>query len=396
MAMFDFLKPKWSAGRMTPEDRARQFWLLQRQTSYSAWERCRNAYGAFVDLVERQCKEEPIGRMAPHRLAQEKKSYQQLVSDGVLAAFDIDQIENWESNRTKWTHATYASVLRGLALYDQGLARLKQGDRSVFLHNSQGVLEDAANAAHHEYQAYYLGGPRGDNSLVFYGKYVPAMKAALQWGCEQIGFAADGLQSAMANMSAPAVWEDNRDVYNPIEKRKTKVIGSSERWKQQTSHLQTLPRVPQYTEDVFVRTGEPCPVFGIYEAQVKDGLMVYMCQGEEAFRYGEPCWHSGGGQAITWKLIWEDQRYLDGVIPPEEAEYFPDAVTPPDFSRFVGEELENDWRSDQLIVARTGEPAPLTGRWAAQDDLGGRVFWRKGDPLPSHKGQPADWVYSGV
>ena len=56
------------------------------------------------------------------------------------------------------------------------------------------LLEDAANAAHHEYQAYYLGGPRGDNSLVFYGKYVPAMKAALQWGCEQIGFAADGLQ----------------------------------------------------------------------------------------------------------------------------------------------------------------------------------------------------------
>ncbi|MDQ5927036.1 MAG: Imm72 protein, partial [Pseudomonadota bacterium] len=71
--------------------------------------------------------------------------------------------------------------------------------------------------------------------------------------------------------------------------------------------------------------------------------MVYMCQGEEAFRYGEPCWHSGGGQAITWKLIWEDQRYLDGVIPPEEAEYFPDgAVTPPDFSGFVGEDLVLD------------------------------------------------------
>lgn len=69
---------------------------------------------------------------------------------------------------------------------------------------------------------------------------------------------------------------------------------------------------------------------------------------------------------------------------------------PPDFSHLVGEELENDWRQDQLIVLHTGEPATYTGRWAARDDLGGRVFWRKGDPLPSNKGQPTDWVYSGV
>lgn len=60
MAQFDFLKPKWAASKMTTEDRARQFWLLPRQTIYSAWDRCRHAYAAFVELLEQQCKEEPI------------------------------------------------------------------------------------------------------------------------------------------------------------------------------------------------------------------------------------------------------------------------------------------------------------------------------------------------
>jgi hypothetical protein len=396
MSLFDFLKPKWTAVNMGDDDRARQFWLLKRRTSVSAWQRCREGYAAYVDLLERQCKEEPVGRMSEKALAREKLAYQQLVTDGVVDSFDMGQIENWDSNITRWTSATYANALGGLALYDKGLALLKQGDRSVFQHTSRGLLEDAYNRAHREYVDVYLGGPKGDQSLVFYGKYVPAMKAALQWSAEQVGLAAGGIQCAMANMSAPAIWQETREVYDPFEKRKKQVIGTSEIWKREAFHLRELPRVPQPVNEVFVRTGEACPAFGIYEAQVKDGLMVYMCEGAEALRYGEPCSHPGGGQPVTWRLIWEDQRYLDGVIPPEEADYFPDVISPPDFSHFVGEELEDDWRSDDLIVLRSGEPATRTGRWAARDDLGGRVYWRKGDALPLNKGSPTDWVYAGV
>lgn len=394
MALFDFLKAKWSASKMTEEDRARQFWLLKRKTSYSAWKRCRDAYATYVDLVERQCKEEPIGQMGKKGLAKKIVNVERLVAEGILPKRALNGIER--SYQTKWTQAKYADVLKGLSLYDQGLARLRNGDRSVFVHNSQGVFEDAANWAYHEYQAVYQGGPRADQSLVYYGKYVPAMKAALQWGAEQVGFMAGGLQPEMADLSAPAVWTETYQVYDSTEKRHRTVLGTRDSWKQQTAHVAELPPVPQISEEVHVRTGEPCPVFGIYEAQVKDGLMVYMCQGQEAFRYGEPCLEPGGGHPITWKLIWEDKRYLDGTIPPEEAEYFPDALTPPDFSRFVGEELDNEWKSDELVVAHTGEPARYTGRWAAKDDLGGMIYWRQGDPLPMNKGQPTDWVYSGV
>lgn len=394
MAMFDFLKAKWSANKMTDDDRARQFWLLKRKTSYTAWKRCRDAYALYVDFVERQCKEEPIGRLGARAFAVYKAKVERWVRDGEFPPGALRNLE--DDHVTNWTQSTYAHALRALSLFDQGLARLKAGDRSVFQHTSQGLLEDASNVAYREYEDVYLGGPRGDQSLVFYGKYVAAMKAALQWGGEQVGYVAGGLQPGVANMSAPAVWEDTRQIYRTTERRHVQVIGSSDRWKRESFHLKDVPPVPQPVDDMLVRTGETCPVFGIYEAQVKDGLMVYMCQGQEALRYGEPCWYPGGGQPITWKLIWEDNRYLDGGIPPEEADYFPDTLTPPDFSSFVGEELDNEWKSDELVVAHTGEPARYTGRWAAQDDLGGKIYWHKGEPLPMNKGQPTDWVYSGV
>ncbi len=321
--MFDLLKLKWTAGRMSNDDRARQFWILQRYTSYTAWKRCRDAFAVFAALMERQCREEPIGRIDSALLEKEKKEYLNLITSGALDAFDVTQIENWDSYRTEWTHAMYADVLRVLSLYDKGLAHLKQGDRSVFRHTGQGVLEDAAGAARHHYQAYCLGGPRGDRSLIFYGKYVIAMKAALQWGAAEVGFAADGLEPAMADLSAPEIWEDPREIYDPQEKRKVLVQGCSDRWKQQTAHLKSVPQTPNPIEDVFVTSGQACPAYGIYEAQVRDGLMVYMCQGQQAYRYGAPVGMPGGGSRITWRLLWEDQRYVDGTVPSEESQYFP-------------------------------------------------------------------------
>ncbi|WP_374319188.1 Imm72 family immunity protein [Aquabacterium sp.] len=394
MAMLHFLKPKWSAVKITEEDRARQFWLRKRRTSYTAWKRCRDAYAVYVELIERQCKEEPIGQMGAIALAKEVAGVEKLISEGVLPKHAINGIER--SYQTEWTSSVYATALRGLSLYDKGLALLKQGDRSVFQHNSRGFLEDAYHYADHEYQMYVLGGRNGGDGMVYYGKYVAAIKASLVWASEVAGFAAGGLQDKMANLSAGVIWEDTREVYDPKEKRRKRILGSSDQWQRDTIHLKELPRVPSPVADVLVRTGESCPVFGIYEAQVKDGLMVYMCAGEGAYRYGEPRAYSGGGQPITWRLIWEDQRYVDGVMPPEEADYYPETLTPPDFSHFVGEDLENDWNSNQLLVAHTGEPAPLTGRWAARDDLRGTVYWRKGDPLPHNQGQDVDWVYSGA
>jgi hypothetical protein len=393
MALFDFLKSRWQSDKMTEDDRARRFRVLKAFTSYTAWRRCRDRYAAFVDLVERQCREEPVGRMGPKELAEKISRVERLIARGVLLPSDRNGME--DDYVTQWTSRSYADALRGLSLYDQGLARLKQGDHGVFLHNSRGVLEDAANAAERQFQMYGLGGPKGGEEFVFYGKYVPAMKAALLWANENGTFSALGLQPAMAELSAPSVWTEPRDMPEPSG-GKMHMPGSHVALMEATAHVEDLPRVPIPTEDILVQTGEPCPVFGIYEPQVRDGMMAYMCQGQEAYRYGAPCAMPRAGTTVAWKLIWEDARYRDGVIPEEEKDYFPDDNTPPDFSRLVGAELANDWRSDQVVVQRSGEPARYTGTWASQDDLHGRVFWRQGDPLPQHKGASVDWVYSGV
>jgi hypothetical protein len=393
MALFDFLKSRWSAGKMTEDDRARRFWVLRAFTSHTAWQRCRDRYAVFVELMELQCKEEPIGRMGPKELAAEIAGVERLIAQGVLLPSDRNGME--DDYVTKWSQSTYADALRGLSLYDQGLARLKQGDHGVFLHNSRGLLEDAANAAKRQYTIYYMGGPKGGDGMVYYGKYVPAMKAALLWAGEHGGFNGGGLQPAMAELSAPSAWTEPHDVPDP-NGGEMHVSGSHDELMQATAHVKELPRVPVPIEDVLVQTGEPCPVFGIYEPQVRDGMMAYMCQGQQAYRYGTPCYMPRAGVAVAWRLIWEDTRYRDGVIPAEEKDYFPDDNTPPDFSRLIGAELANDWRSDQLVVQRSGEPAKYAGTWAAQDDLHGRVFWPQGDPLPLHNGKPIDWVYSGI
>ena len=395
MSIFDFFKPKWSAGQMTEDDRARRFWVLKSITSYTAWKRCRDRYAVFVDLVEKQCKEEPIGRVGATELQRQVQSYTELIEQKVLEPFSLAGVANWDTNTTKWTHSTYADALRGLSLYDQGLAILKTGDRGVFLHNSRGLLEDAYHHAEHAYIVHYIG-DTNQGSWTFYGKYVPAMKAALLWAYENGGFSAGGLQAKMANLSAPSIWQMPHD-YVDVYGKKQRHIGTSAVLKQETAHLKAQPTVPIPTEDVLVQTGQPCPVFGIYEPLVKDGLMTYMCAGQEAYRYGERCDTPGGGNPVTWKLIWEDTRYLDGVIPDEEADYYPESNTPPDFSFLVGEELiDGRARSDEHVSARSGQPAQYTGTWAAMDDLGGRIFWKKGEKLPLHKGREVEWVYNGI
>jgi Immunity protein 72 len=388
MAIFDFLKPKWSAGKMTEDDRQREFWLTKSWTSYTAWKRCRDRYAVFVDLLERQCMEEPLGRAGEIAMAQHRASVEQLIRQGVLDQGALKRLDG--IHVTKWSQSNYADALKGLVAYDKGLAQLATGDRGVFMHNSRGLLEDAKNCADDKYMRYYQGGPKGDGQ-VYYGKYVQAMKTALLWASENGGFGAGGLQPAMANLSSDSVWTETS--FYEFRGRRKRSLGTRDFALQRTAHLKALPRVPTPT-DVTVQTGEPCPVSGIYEPQVRDGLMTYMLEGQEAYRYGEPCLAPGAGSPVTWRLIWEDTRYTDGVIPDEEQDYYP-ALEIPDFTTWVSlGEVIDDAPRNVTVTARSGEIASYTGTWSVMDDLGGSVRWRKGEVLPLHNGRSVEWVFS--
>jgi Immunity protein 72 len=125
-----------------------------------------------------------------------------------------------------------------------------------------------------------------------------------------------------------------------------------------------LDEVPVSAKEILVRTDEEVPVFGIYEPQVKDGCMNYLLAGFPATSY-----RVGGSydniQPVTWKLIWEDTRYLDGDVSNEEDLYFPtQSKSAAPLPAFLG---------GDLISATTGQICPKDGSWAVMNDLQGKI-----------------------
>ncbi|PWF48509.1 Imm71 family immunity protein, partial [Massilia glaciei] len=231
MSIFDIFKPKWSEGQMRPDDRRKIFWYLKRKTSYTAWHREADAFDRFANIFERQVREEPVA----------------LPNNSICET-------NWER--------FYPDILKTQVLYEQGLERLKQGDRSVWLYNERGILRDATMNASDWHCYLVTNGPRGDN--FFDGKYVDAMTDATRIffdATQDTGY----VQSMMSDTPAPELWGTG--------------------WYEKFSKMPIpahLPDVPEPHIDVFLRTGEMVTVFGIYEPQIKDGCMNYLLAGAEA------------------------------------------------------------------------------------------------------------------
>jgi hypothetical protein len=331
MGILDFLKHKWSAGEMTQEDRKKIFWYLKRKTSYTAWKRQADAFDKFADIFEKQVMEEPH-------------------VPGYMDGTD------WEPY--------FPEILKCQVLYEKALARLKTGDRSVFLYNELGLMGDALTIASSWHvnmvnDEQYVYGKDLGHSLG--GKYVLDMvKAMEEWFtcADSAGY----LQPQFADMPAPELFEK----------------GYFDRYQ----YPAFIPDVPVPVEEIVVRSGEVSPVFGIYEPQIKDGCMNYLLGSVPAPNYG-----LASPRPVTWKLIWEDNRYLDGHISSEEEQYFPPQVKPAQPQpAFVGADL---------ITASTGQTCPKDGNWAVMNDLQGKATLKKGDKMPQHQGRDVVWVWGG-
>ncbi len=60
-----------------------------------------------------------------------------------------------------------------------------------------------------------------------------------------------------------------------------------------------------------------------------------------------------------WRLLWEDKRYADGIIP-DESQYFLELPSSPQPSR------------DMAAPVRTGDICPVSGEWRT-DEYGGKT-----------------------
>lgn len=121
-----------------------------------------------------------------------------------------------------------------------------------------------------------------------------------------------------------------------------------------------------------VWSGQEIPVTGIYEPWFIDGVHVgcpnYFLAGQEAIEYQME--GTQDKEMVAWRLIWEDKRYLDGCIPPEEAHYLREPE--PDPALQV-----------QTLSAKPGEPCPKAGRWFAPHLQMKEVDMKLGEPMPA-------------
>ncbi|WEF34649.1 Imm72 family immunity protein [Pseudoduganella chitinolytica] len=116
---------------------------------------------------------------------------------------------------------------------------------------------------------------------------------------------------------------------------------------------EVLPDVPDPIDSRLVRTGRMVPCSGIWEPVDAPapsllgwltrtptprppfkvtGTMNYLHGGSHAPPVTLQSATDSADVAVTWRLLWADERYLDGTVPAEEAQYRfakPDAVLPP-------------------------------------------------------------------
>jgi Immunity protein 71/Immunity protein 72 len=351
----------------TPLERKQIFYWLKKASSYTAWERDTRYYKAWVEKFDELYQDSQRNPDPVHGTL--------LPTDKMVTLLDC-----------------YAAA-------EGALARLKRGDKRCFVWLGQnGHFSESYRAVDYWMQATWKGEEGDIEVKAMYSKLWPEVNAARERMVSAGG--ENGVVLQTRHTDEPAnIWYVENDGDGDIRKLCCFPEGD-------------LPEVPIPTKTVLCKTGDIVPAFGIWEpvkadlspgfvglfkkpkepANGKfelDGCMNYLHAGHAAptiydEKEEDP---APEGRPTVWRLLWEDDRYLDGVIPEEEKDYVFFAVT--DSSPTKTAPLVNS----PTITAHTGELVTRSGVWAVMTDLQGRANFAAGDKLPKHKGHAVDWVW---
>ncbi|PKE28524.1 hypothetical protein CWS43_21060 [Rahnella sp. AA] len=296
--------------------RRKLFWLLQRLSSYTLWKRKRDAWAYFAQEYE-------------HAL----KTWPEEITNG----FDPEAII--------WAYDA-------LRLYEEGLPELAMGNRQVWQRQTGPFQQLFRPVSLIEIYFYY---PCHDERGGQREPYPPEIEkinklriAAGVWGDNLLYPPSDNVCNFFDAdyLLNPTHYNYNLTIFPyPIFPK-------------------NLPPVPERS-DIIIKTGEPVPCDGIWEP-VKieynhkllviktdirgfknQGAFNYFIRGMNAplQTYLDDLLEAGFGyRDVHWRLVWEDTRYCDGIIP-DESEYF----------------LDDE--PGKRITCQSGERCPHTGRW---------------------------------
>lgn len=305
---------------MDDEDRKKVFWLLKKYSSYTAWKALAEAYAEFLKAWE---------------YAMEHADF---------------------TTHTDW----YKTILDGQIAFEKGLPLLREGQRSVFRNSSTGYLGLAARAT------VFINRIMDPEEFIF--DWMPN-KNEVMAAHAKLEQRVLGLFSVRErpNLETPASF-GKKSIFNLI-------YGPFNI----PCELHPVPAPTTIT----CSTGEELSRTGIWEpewtsasgllksltatpSRLEKGCMNYLLAGAIAPKYQD-------GELdpkidVTWRLIWEDKRYLDGTIPEEEKEYLAEVETPsahPSRIRGLPEE----------VVPKTGwwhSPAKPNGEYTQWFEAGQR------------------------
>lgn len=311
---------------MTDEQvRRRLFWLLQRLSSYTLWQRKRDAWAYFTQEYE-----------------------------NVLKTWPEEITKGFDPEATIWAYDA-------LRLYDEGLPQLAIGNRQVWQIKT-GEFFQLDRPVDLVQKFFY---PRCHERWTQVEAYPPAVEkinklriTAEYWG--------DNLlyppHNNVCNLFDAAYLLDPKNYQWEFSTYPYPVFPKN------------LPPVPERS-DIIIKTDDPVPCDGIWEPvriQYNHKLLVirtdisgfknlgpynYSIRGMNAPRqdYYDVLIESDKEMVIPddpiryrdvhWRLVWEDTRYCDGIIP-DESEYFLDDAP------------------GKRITCASGERCPHSGHWS--------------------------------
>ncbi|PRH04997.1 hypothetical protein C6T60_15075 [Burkholderia multivorans] len=315
------------------------FWLLQRLTSFSLWKRKRDAFATFANEYENAVKTWP------------EDDPEAIPPQNLPIIFEI------------------------LAAYDRGLSDLARGYRFVWRRGQP--LQYAIDRYNHLNAHFFPHSDYWDRGAQV-APYPPKVDAlaqllhASEYQMEYAPLEPEPLDNCLAQLSSIGL------------------LLSSETYKHGFYTLpypvfpDDLPEVPEAVGPV-IKSDDKVPCDGIWEpvAIEQSKLLGVVPVGNRSLR-NNGCFNyfvrdirapnvrdddTGAIVKTHWRLLWEDKRYADGIIP-DESQYFLEPPSSPQPSR------------DTAAPVRTGDICPVSGVWRTQEYGGKTVRVEAGAAMP--------------